>query len=630
MRPLRGVTGHPGACARRAGLLALAVACLLLSACTPSRQQIRIAQQEVARVQSTALDCVREDRCGLASPLRERAASNLAASTEAVPHHHLLLLEAGQDALLSQVHLIRSARQSIDIQSFIFAEDDAGYFVLDELLAAARRGVRVRVLVDQLFSVDDVQLLARLSHAHVNFSMRMYNPTFGEAHTSKAQFVAGILCCFMRFNHRMHNKLLLVDGMIGITGGRNYQNRYFDWDSNFNFRDRDVMVAGPAALDMQRSFNLFWIHPLSVPVEALRDVRRERHRSQARTGPILQPPELVRADRMLDVSAQADSRALIERRLAAQMLPANRVAYLSDRPNKPLARRTSERADVSRQLQTIFSSAEHSILMQTPYLVLSNQAQDKFRELQQRPRPPQVIVSTNSLASTDAFPVYALSHKFKRRYLREFGFQIHEYKPFPASAPIDPSLAGALDAEALGAWASEARRTAMGVPYRRRGPLPLRQAGMRISLHAKSLVIDRRIAVIGTHNFDPRSDRLNTESVVVIEDAAVAEQLARAIEQDILPENSWTIARRPKPVVLSGLNYSLGKVSERLPLFDIWPWRYATSWEINPGCEPLPPRHAGFADCYTPVGDFPEVTLSTKAIYTRILTAFGAGLRPIL
>jgi cardiolipin synthase C len=602
---------------------------LLLAGCMPSKQQIRKVQLEVAATQPTAVDCEREDRCALASPLRERAAANVAASTNETPHHHVLLLEAGQDALLSQIHLIRSAQAGIDVQSFIFAEDDAGYFVLEELLAAARRGVRVRILVDQLFSVDDVSLLARLSHAHANFEMRMYNPTFGEAHTDKLQFVAGILCCFQRFNHRMHNKLLLVDGMLGITGGRNYQNRYFDWDSSFNFRDRDVMVAGPAAAEMERSFERFWAHRLSVPVAALRDVRRARARLE-RPERVLQPPELARADRMLDLSAQADSRPLVERRLAAPMLATSRVAYLSDHPEKTAATPASERADVSRQLRDLIGRAETEVMVQTPYLVLSDSAQALFREMRRRPSPPTIIVSTNSLAATDAFPVYALSHKYKRRYMRELGFRIHEYKPFPASGPIDPSAAGDFEAVEFGALASESRRTAMGVPYRRRGPLPLRQAGMRISLHAKSMVVDRRIAIIGTHNFDPRSDRYNTESIVVIDDADVAAALATAIELDILPENAWTIAPRRRPPVLSGLNYSLGKVSEQLPLFDLWPWRYATSWEMRPECEPIPPRDPRFAECYYPVGDFPEVQLSTKAIYTRVLTAFGAGLRPIL
>ena len=164
-------------------------------------------------------------------------------------------------------------------------------------------------------------------------------------------------------------------------------------------------------------------------------------------------------------------------------------------------------------------------------------------------------------------------------------------------------------------------------------PLPLKRAGVRMGLHAKSMVIDNRIGVIGTHNFDPRSENYNTESAVIIDDAAFAQALADSIRRDMKPENSWVIAPREKPLVLSGLDYSMGKVSEALPLFDIWPWRYATSYEFVPGPEcpaPLPSNDPSFHRCYVAVGDFPEVNVGPKWLYTRLLTAFGAGLVPIL
>ena len=163
--------------------------------------------------------------------------------------------------------------------------------------------------------------------------------------------------------------------------------------------------------------------------------------------------------------------------------------------------------------------------------------------------------------------------------------------------------------------------------------MPLNKEGLRVGLHAKSMVIDGRIAVIGSHNFDPRSDDYNTESAVVIEDAAFAQALAASIRRDIAPANAWVIARRDRPPVLSGLNYSLGKAFETLPVFDFWPVRYATSYEFVPGpaCpQPLPPDDPGFRACYRPVGDFPEVDLGLKSVTTRIFTAFGAGLAPIL
>ena len=164
-------------------------------------------------------------------------------------------------------------------------------------------------------------------------------------------------------------------------------------------------------------------------------------------------------------------------------------------------------------------------------------------------------------------------------------------------------------------------------------PVPLKRAGVRIGMHAKSLVIDDRIGVIGTHNFDPRGDHYNTESAVVIDDPAFARALAASIRRDIAPENAWTIARRPDPPFFSGLEYTLAKLSERLPIFDLWPVRYATSYEFEPGpaCpEPLSPFDPRFRDCYRPVGDFPEVAVGFRPLMTRIFTAFGAGLAPIL
>ncbi len=611
------------ACLRGAAALALL---MLLAACMPTRLEVRRAVAEAAPRQSEQIDCVRADRCALASPLRELG-ERLRSS--APPRHHAMLLDYGQDALLARIHLIRAARHNIELQSFIFAEDDAGIFIVTELLAAARRGVKVRLLVDQLFSADDPQRLAQLALVHRNFELRLYNPTFGEAQTDKLQFVAGILCCFTRFNQRMHNKLLLIDGVVGITGGRNVQNRYFDWDSNFNYRDRDILLAGPVVQAMQSSFDAFWQHRLSVPVAALRDVR-ELLRQGAPNPPPLAP--IRRGDRMLDLSAMADSAELITRRFIDTGLEVGAVEFYSDLPNKPLERNSREERALSASLRGLLGEARESVLLQTPYLVLSREAQRQFRRLHDRNDPPRVTISTNSLASTDAFPVYALSHKYKRRYLREFGFRIHEFKPFPLWAPIEVDASRPLDEAVLGAYATESRRllgSAQG-PSRRRGPLPLRQAGMRIGLHAKSLVLDERIALVGTHNFDPRSDWLNTESFVLIRDPLFAQRLARSILRDTRPENAWTIARRPRPPVLSGLNYSLGKLSERLPVFDIWPWRYATSWEIRPGCEPLPTDDPKFADCYTPVGDFPEVELGGKSLSTRILTAFGAGFAPIL
>src|SRR5690606_31306688 len=157
------------------------------------------------------------------------------------------------------------------------------------------------------------------------------------------------------------------------------------------------------------------------------------------------------------------------------------------------------------------------------------------------------------------------------------GLYIYEYKPFPGNAPIDPDLALGqvvpVAGPTLGERATESHRAfgsaAQGSSTRTfSGPPPLERAGIRMGLHAKSMVIDERIALVGTHNFDPRSNRYNTESAVIVHDAGFARELAASILADTAPENAWVIAPRPRPPILSGLNYSLGKAFEALPLFD--------------------------------------------------------------
>lgn len=619
--------------------------CLLLCACTPTRERVRQDVERAAAHQDRSLDCVRADRCAEWSPLRVAAAEAVRDSTPDAPRHIALNLESGHDALLARLHLIRAARHSIELQSFIFAEDDAGFLVLDELLRAARRGVRVRVLLDQLFSIESVELLAGLAQAHTHFELRLYNPTFGKGATNSFEFVGGILCCFTQFNQRMHNKLLLVDGLIGITGGRNYQERYFDLDPGFNYRDRDVVVGGPVAAAMQRSFEQFWNAQRSLPAAGLRDVRSlldgaDRGRAVLAALPLRQPARSGAMRRELNDPARLHA-VLIE-----PLHRVGRVDFHSDGPEKQLGRIEPGRRDSSESLRRAVQGARHELVLQTPYLVLSRQAQATFRRLQQRKSPPRVRISTNSLASTDAFPVYALSHKYKRTYLREFRFEIHEYKPRPENAPIALALDPEDDAISLPPrfLRSESTRvfgSAVGsganadTPGRRalRGPLPLQTLGMRIGLHSKSMVIDGELAVIGSHNFDPRSDRLNTESLVVIHDRGFAQELRDTLLEDMSPANAWVIAPRPRaPRLVRGLNYSLGKAFEYLPLFDVWPWRYATSWEYTGGlgCQPMSPFDPAFAQCHTPVGDFPQVEIPFKAMNTRILTAFGAGLAPIL
>ncbi len=663
--------------------LLLAVFALAEAACaTLSPAELARVNTLVAEARSTEITCDRDDTCARPSPLRElgvRAAGEVAASTpvdaahadasvfrtaseappapavtaagNSAPQHYALILDYGQDALLARLDLIRGATRSIDVQTYIFDEDDAGHLILDELLTAARRGVKVRLLIDQLAALRRVDTLAALAGAHVNFDIRIYNPVLGRARISYPMYALASACCWRRLNQRMHNKLMVVDGLVAITGGRNYQDDYYDWNTRYNFRDRDILVAGPAIAEMAAHFETFWTAPLSTPPIRLRDVGRLVLRQGV---PAVDHPTPEQPRRIELIGRDADDAALVRSRLVDAAIPVHSLRYIGDPPDKHQAT-VSGGGTASQLLHDLIVSAEDRVLLQTPYLVLSKPAQRMFSDLQARPSPPRVVVSTNSLAATDAFIPYALSYKYKRRYLRDFKFEIYEFKPFPQDAPIDVEATGTVGVE----WHEDGTALVLGsgsfggsgsrspdrptplareysaLRYSKRGAnerVPLKRGGVRFGLHAKSLVIDERVAVIGTHNFDPRGETYNTESMMVIEDPVFARMLAASIERDTLPANAWMIARRDKPPVFSGLEYSLAKISELLPLFDFWPVRYATSYEFKPGpdCpEPISPRDPHFRLCYEPVGDFPEVAPMIRPL-TRIFTAFGAGLAPIL
>ncbi len=620
---------------RRLALPLLLVA-TVLQGCTLSKAQIRRADAVVAATTDRQLSCHRADHCAAPSPLLEAATHALAASTAQHPVHVVTLLNESKPALAARVNLIRAARRSIDVQTYIWEQDDAGQLILDELVQAARRGVQVRILADQLFSFSSVELLDELARASPNLKVRLYNPTFHKARTPPLDFAAGLLCCFMQFNQRMHNKLLLVDDSIGITGGRNYQDRYFNWDDHFDYVDRDVMIGGPAAKQMAASFALFWQHERSVPLTHLRDVNQRIVSDRA--PPAWPAPHYRRPQRVAQLLQAAEDPAWLHAWLVAPSLHVSKVDYFSDLPAKTEQPDKKVATDFTRHIMGLVSGTKHEILLQTPYLVTSKRAQHIFRIMHRRADPPRVLVSTNSLASTDAFAVYAMSYKHRKRYLKKFGFEIHELKPHAPGPAVDYELAN-LDADtaqlspqtASPAGAAHTRSYLLGSSGTSNLPAPLLSKGRRFGLHAKSIVIDDAVGMVGSHNFDPRSDHYNTESGVIVYDHAFADQLRRAILRDTQPENAWVIAPRQSVVpVLTDINQAIGTVSEQLPFFDLWPFRYATSFDLKPDCMPMRASNPRFYECYRPVGDFPDVALSPKVIITRLITAFGVGAKGIL
>ncbi|HET6631436.1 MAG TPA: phospholipase D family protein [Rhodanobacteraceae bacterium] len=599
----------------------IAVALLLAAAlggCAVSRQNVRRASADLRASIDHRLDCRAADHCAITSPLLDLGARARAQSQPNAPVNYAVLLDHGEQSLIARLNLIRAAHHSIDIQTYIWGNDDAGKLVIDELVRAARRGVKVRVLADQLGSFDSIEQLAALARTHVNFTLRLYNPTLHDAETQPLEYVTSAVCCFFQLNQRMHNKLLLVDDLVGITGGRNYENRYFDWDEGFDFRDRDVLVAGPVADAMARSFETFWGHPRSARLVELRDVN-SRLRADGPGAPGWRPPSYDDDPRVEIALASALTRDYVQRTFANRAYTLGEVSYFADLPGKTRAPQRRIDHQLTAHLMGLIANTRHELVLQTPYLILSKKAQHLFRRLhRQRPRL-RITVSTNSLASTDAFAVYALYHKYQRRYLVAFGFDLYEMKPHPAEAPWLVAHFDKLSGIGGARGSSD-----------RDDQVPLSTRGVRISMHAKSMVVDGEYVMIGSHNFDPRSDHYNTESGIIVRNRKFAAAVRESILRDTLPGNAWVIARREADSWFGRLNRQIAELSAKLPIFDFWPIRYATSYQLKPGYAPVPPDDPRFFTHYEAVGEFPEVALPLKLIYARIITAFGAGISGFL
>lgn len=449
------------------------------------------------------------------------------------------VLDSGTEALLARAWLANNARQSIDIQYFIWSTDNIGILAAEALLRAAERGVRVRVIVDDLLiDAPDKSLLA-LS-LHPNIEIRIYNPKVSVGVPLQTRLL-NLFTNFRGVNQRMHNKIVVVDGKIAITGGRNMAVEYFDYNHKYNFRDRDVLLLGETVKTIQASFEEFWNSNFSVKVEdrfdgwgilqknvsiddeEVKQVYRDLH-SYAKMPENFAPE--VRAA-IVDVPAAFAT-------LAKQMIW-GKVEFISDRPGKNDKRLSlGGGGETTTKLAKLVQNAKNSILIQSPYLVLSEDAIDVFR--QAISRGVTVRIHTNSLASTDNLQVFS-GYRKQRKDLLAMGIQIYECKPYP---DIQHKLMQNFPAL--------------------NGKKPI------FSLHAKTMVIDSQIVYIGTYNLDPRSENLNTEVGAIIYDAALAQKVKSLIEVDMAPENSWDSAKDNPDQYVSFVKLNKVRLYQMMPM----------------------------------------------------------------
>lgn len=418
------------------------------------------------------------------------------------------VLDKGEEALLARAWMVTQAEKSFDVLTFIWSFDTIGLIATDALLKAAERGVRVRVLVDDVhLDEENFDLLLALA-AHPNLEIRVFNPVV-RVGVSKLRMVINLLTDLRRFNLRLHNKTIIADGMAGICGGRNVADEYFDYNQEYNFRDRDILVIGPMVEQMQANFERFWNSPLAQPIEVLLPRRLAA----------LTEDDIRQVYRDLDECARAliDSLPLVKRALAEgeerlqqlfeELVWLSDLWFVSDEPEKNLEKSGlgggGEMADALRQA---IASARRKITIQSPYLVLP---EDGFGLLAKLEEGVAVQISTNSLASTDNVATFSGYMKMRQRLLRT-GIDIREFKPDPA-----------IETELIEQYHDPDR------------PAPI------FVMHAKTLVIDGELLYVGTFNLDPRSANLSTEEGVFVRNRQLARQVEEQIELEMQAENSW-------------------------------------------------------------------------------------------
>jgi putative cardiolipin synthase len=416
------------------------------------------------------------------------------------------LFPRGPDGLLLRTQLIRAAQRSLDIQYYIFVEDDTGKVLLASLLDAAERGVRVRVLIDDLNLAGRPgtrQTLAALDN-HRNIEVRLFNPLNYRGDTPVVHQL-DLMINAPRVNHRMHNKLFIADGAVALVGGRNVADEYFEIGSPpVRFGDFDVAVVGPVVPGLAQSFDAFWNSPLSVPQEAVGTT----HASAESTRPSLG-----------DGNAAADLRDLARRIESGEPLNgllSGRVGFawgpmtvVADPPEKATA--GGGAAFISPTEAAIISRAKdvtREVVIISPYFVPGPAGLQALQGL--RERGARVRVLTNSLASTDV----PMVHSAYRRYrvpLLDAGVEMYEVRPIPGQSRADKGSLGSVKS---------------GAPF---------------ALHAKAYVFDRRTVFLGSANLDPRSLTLNTEVGLLIESPGLARQIIERFDQFSESANSYQL-----------------------------------------------------------------------------------------
>lgn len=415
------------------------------------------------------------------------------------------VINNGVSALLTRAALADLAERSIDIQYYIYDADATGNFLMERLLAAAKRGVRVRLLLDDyLLDIDDVTL-AKIN-AQPNMEVRLFNPYRDRARWSRS---LQMLFNLDRLGRRMHNKVFAVDGQIGIMGGRNVSNHYMEGEADANFRDIDLLATGPILRDVEKSFDAFWNSDIVVPVAAFGIVLPHGDNitisdsERMESAPVVGP----------EVEYLLRRASLIKGLLAAEGFIWAKGEAVAEPPVRQAEGAAKSSSAIARALAIARQGATKEVSYVVAYFVPGDAGVKMLGGMVAR--GVRVRVLTNSLASTDVIAVHAGYAKY-REALLEAGVELYEYR-------------------------SNAKRPE---PIGHR----LRLGSSGSALHAKVVIHDRRLVWVGSANFDPRSRHLNTEAGLLIDSEALADKLLTSMERDYGLDQSWRLALEVDPV----------------------------------------------------------------------------------
>jgi putative cardiolipin synthase len=406
------------------------------------------------------------------------------------------LLNDGPTALDWRLRAIDSATESIDLQTFLWTVDTVGSLVLDHLVAAADRGVTVKLLVDDSFLLGQDDVLLELAR-HPNIEYRVYNP-YKRRSDSVVTRQALNLAEFHRLDHRMHNKAMIVDNRVAIVGGRNLADEYFGLHAVANFRDLEVIVGGPIVLDISAEFDSYFNDRWSVPIESLSHVK---HASAD-----LDAARRVREENVHIHAEQTGAERLAAwRDLVANALDGKGTLFADKPPEENPAELGEAPVQVANALMAMIDGASEEVLIVSAYLIPTPELEGAVKRAVER--GVRIRMLTNSIRSNNHLTAHS-AYRNHIRTLLDNGAELHEVR-------ID-----ATD-----------RDIYMLSPIEEK----------KLALHAKALVIDSNKVFIGSANLDPRSLRINTEMGLLIDSSALNAEVRAAVTPDFSKANSWQL-----------------------------------------------------------------------------------------